>query len=199
MKTPSTPSRSCSGSAGQRQAQRGATLVVVLLLLLVTMIVALGALRTANLEERMAGNTRERQVAFQLAEAALRDAEQTIRIDADGPFVPLRPGLFSADCTAGLCRSAPDAPLWASFTETDWTSTKAWAYGASTGAVAPTGGATPPRFAIEYQGTLQPIEPGKPCIALFLLTARARGANVATDVVLQAVYRHRVGECYDAV
>jgi type IV pilus assembly protein PilX len=192
----STPRRAC---AGRRAPQRGGTLVVVLLLLLVTMIMALGSLRTANLEERMAGNTRDRQVAFQLAEAALRDAELTIAADTDGPFRPLRPNLFTSACTAGLCRSTPDAALWPSFTQADWASTKTWAYGASTGAAVPAGAAALPRFAIEYQGTLQPIEPGKPCVALFLLTARAGGANGTTDVVLQSVYRHRVGECYAAV
>ena len=181
------------------QAQRGAALVAVMLLLLVSMLVALASLRTANLEERMAGHTRDRQVAFQLAEAALRDAEQTIAADADGPFKPLRPVLFTAACTGGLCSSAPDAPLWAGFTDADWAGTKTWAYGAATGAPAIPGGAVAPRFVIEYQGTLQPIEPGKPCIALFLITARARGASNATDVVLQSVYRHRVGECYAAI
>jgi Tfp pilus assembly protein PilX len=87
------------------------------------------------------------------------------------------------------------------FSDTDWTSasTKTWLYGAATGATALAGASELPRFAIEYQGTMQPIEPGKPCIALFLLTARARGASAATDVVLQSVYRHRVGECYAAV
>jgi type IV pilus assembly protein PilX len=188
-----------STTTARRQRQRGGALVAVLLLLVVTMIMALGSLRTANLEERMAGNTRERQVAFQLAEAALRDAEQTIASDTDGPFVPLRPNQFTAACTAGLCRSAPDTALWTSFTTADWAGAKTWNYGAATGAALPAGAAAAPRFAIEYQGTLQPIEPGKPCVALFLLTARAVGANVATDVVLQSVYRHRVGECYAAI
>ena len=190
--------RGCRPQSGP-PAQCGGALVAVMLLLLVTMLMALASLRTANLEERMAGHTRDRQVAFQLAEAALRDAEQTIATDVDGPFKPLRPGLFTAACTAGLCGSAPDAPLWPSFTDADWASTKTWAYGAATGAPAIPGGALAPRFAVEYQGTLQPIEPGKPCIALFLLTVRGRGVSNATDVVLQSVYRHRVGECYAAI
>ena len=181
------------------RSQRGAALVAVMLLLVITMLMAVSSVRTANLEERMAGHTRDRQVAFQMAEAALRDAEQVIATDTDGPFRPLRPGLFTANCKAGLCRSAPSAPLWTGFTDSDWAGTKTWLYGAATGCHGASRAPSGPRFAIEYQGTAQPIEPGKPCVALFLLTARARGASAATDVVLQSVYRHRVGECYAAI
>lgn len=182
-----------------RSGQRGVTLIIVMLLLLVSMIMALAGLRTANLEERIAGNTRERQVAFQAAEAALRDAEQVISTNTAGPFTPLRPTRFDATCPTGLCRSTPAAPLWTSFTSADWTSTKSWSYGAVTGAAAMADVSTVPRFVIEYQGTLQPIEPGKPCVALFLVTARATGTGAGSLVVLQTVYRHRAGECYASV
>jgi type IV pilus assembly protein PilX len=167
--------------------------------LMVAMLMAVASLRTVSLEERVAGQVRDRQVAFQMAEAALRDAEQTIAGDADGPFAPLRPGQFTAACTTGLCRSVPGASLWAGFTEAQWAGTQAWAYGAATGSAALSGAASAPRFVIEFQGTSQPIEPGRPCVALFLVTARARGATAATEVILQSVYRHRTGECYAAV
>jgi type IV pilus assembly protein PilX len=170
-----------------------------MLLLLVSMIAAIASVRSANLEERMAGNTRDHQVAFQLAEAALRDAELMISTDADGPFRPLRPNAFAVECQDGLCRSSPDAPQWSSFSEADWAGAKTWAYGAATGATLPAGSAAAPRYVVEYQGTTQPIEPGKPCIAMFLLVARASGGSAATQVVLQSVYRHRVGECYAAI
>jgi type IV pilus assembly protein PilX len=182
-----------------QKRQSGSTLVAVMLLLLVTMLMAVALVRSSNLEERMAGGTRDRQLAFQVAEAALRDAEQVIANDTDGPFLPLRPGQFNAACIGGMCRSTPDAPLWSGLTDADWTSTKTWVYGAATGAPALSMAATSPRYLIEYQGTLQPIEPGKPCVALFLLTVRARGSSAATDVVLQSLYRHRAGECYDAI
>jgi type IV pilus assembly protein PilX len=178
--------------------QRGSALIVVLLLLLVTMLMAVASLRTANVEERMAGNQRDRQVAFQAAEAALRDGEQTIATGA-APFKPLRPGQFTAACPSGLCRSAPGAPLWTAFSSSDWTSSKTFAYGSATSATALAGVTATPRFVIEYQGTLQPIEPGKPCVAMFLVTARATGASAASEVILQSVYRHRVGECYAAI
>ncbi len=180
--------------------QQGLALVAVMLLLMVAMLMAVAALRTVNLEERMAGHARDRQVAFQMAEAALRDGEQVIAGDTDGPFMPLRPGQFTSACSNGLCRSTPGgAAAWTTFTEADWAGTKTWAYGATTGAAALAGAVAAPRLAIEYQGTAQPIEPGRPCVALFLITARARGATAAAEVILQSVYRHRSGECYAAV
>ena len=182
-----------------RAHRRGLALVAVMLLLMVAMLMAVASLRTVNLEERVAGQVRDRQVAFQMAEAALRDAEQTIAGNTAGPFTPLRPGQFTAACDSGLCSSVPGAPVWAGFTETQWASAQTWAYGAATGATALAGAASAPRFVVEYQGTSQPIEPGRPCVALFLITARARGATAATEVILQSVYRHRTGECYAAV
>jgi type IV pilus assembly protein PilX len=189
----------CLSRRSANARQQGSALVAVLLLLLVTMLMALGSLRISHMQERMAGNTREREVSFQQAEASLRDAEQLIGGDTDGPFSPLRPGQFSALCTSGYCRSTAANPLWKGFSDSDWTSTKTWAYGAATGAPALNGTARAARVLIEYQGTLQPIEPGKPCVALYLLTARSSGVNLTTDTVVQSVFRHRVGECYEAI
>ncbi len=180
--------------------QRGLALVSVLLLMMVVMVMAAASMRSATLEERMAGHARDRQIAFQMAEAALRDAEQLIAGNSTGPFSPLRPGLFTSKCIDGLCRSAPGgSAAWSLFTDADWLSTKAWAYGAATGAPALAGADSAPRMVIEYQGTTQPIDPGQPCVALYLITARARGASAAAEVILQSVYRHRTGECYASV
>ena len=185
--------------APRRNPQHGVALPTVLLLLLVVMLMAVAALRTGNLEERVAAQVRDRQVAFQMAEAALRDGELMISSNTTGPFLPLRPALFTTNCTDGLCRSSPGSPVWSNFTEADWASSKAWAYGAATNAAVLAGADSVPRYVVEYQGTLQPIEPGVPCVATFLITARARGATAAAEVILQSVYRHRAGDCHATV
>lgn len=65
-----------NGQLGRRsRGQRGAILIVSLLLLLVMTIIGVFAMRGTTLEERMAGNLRDRDLAFQAAEAALREAE----------------------------------------------------------------------------------------------------------------------------
>lgn len=68
-------------SAGFPVRQRGAILIVSLLLLLVMTVLALTASQTTRLQERMAGNARDLDLAFQAGEAGLRGAET--RIDDD--------------------------------------------------------------------------------------------------------------------
>lgn len=55
--------------------QKGAALIVSLLILLVMTVLGVSAMSTSVLQERMANNHHQRQVAFQAAEAALRAAE----------------------------------------------------------------------------------------------------------------------------
>ena len=55
--------------------QKGMALVISLIFLLLLTIIGVTAMQTTTLQERMAGNMRDRNVAFQFAEEALRDAE----------------------------------------------------------------------------------------------------------------------------
>ncbi len=55
--------------------QKGAVLIISLLMLLVTTMIGITAMGTTTLEEKMANNHKQRQIAFQAASAALRDAE----------------------------------------------------------------------------------------------------------------------------
>jgi len=61
-----------------RQRQGGSALIVALLLLLVITLLALSGARNTILQERMAGNMHDRNMAFQAAEAALRQAERNL-------------------------------------------------------------------------------------------------------------------------
>jgi type IV pilus assembly protein PilX len=63
--------------------QRGAVLVVSMLLLLVMTVLALSMSQTARLDERMAGNSRDYELAFQGSESALRAAEATLMASTD--------------------------------------------------------------------------------------------------------------------
>ena len=58
--------------------QGGAVLVVSLLILLIMTIVGVSSIQTTTLEERMAGNTRDQNLAFQSAEAALIEGENAL-------------------------------------------------------------------------------------------------------------------------
>lgn len=65
------------GVASARQ-QRGISLVIVLILLIVMSVLGVAVLRSSALQERMSANLRDRNLAFQAAETALRIAQQDV-------------------------------------------------------------------------------------------------------------------------
>jgi type IV pilus assembly protein PilX len=84
----------------QRTGQRGAALVVALLLLVVITLVGLAAVRGTIMQQKMAGNMYDRQIAFQSAEAAMRAAAASI---------PTSPGNIARNCQSAsvICLSNP--------------------------------------------------------------------------------------------
>lgn len=81
--------------------QRGAILVISLLLLLVMTVLALAASQTTRLQERMAGNARDTDQAFQAAEAGLRAAEASVEEQAEenGRLLVTPCAAIADDCT----------------------------------------------------------------------------------------------------
>lgn len=59
----------------QPQKQRGAVLIVSLVILMVITMLAVGSMQNTMLEEKMAGNSSDRNLAFQSTESAVREAE----------------------------------------------------------------------------------------------------------------------------
>jgi type IV pilus assembly protein PilX len=69
-------------SRGSRSRQRGAALLVALILLIVITLVGLAAIGTTILQNKAAANSYDREVAFQSAEAAMRQAQAYITTNA---------------------------------------------------------------------------------------------------------------------
>jgi len=67
------------------QTMRGATLIVALIMLALIAIIGFGALQTTTMEEKMAGNLRDKTISFQAAEAGLRDREGWLREQSSPP------------------------------------------------------------------------------------------------------------------
>ncbi|MET4568183.1 pilus assembly PilX family protein [Rhodanobacter soli] len=92
----------CRGgfSPSRRADQRGAALVVALILLVVITLVGLAAVRGTVMQQKMANNLYDRQVAFQNAEAAMRAA---------AALVPTNPGIIARNCQAAsvVCLGNP--------------------------------------------------------------------------------------------
>ena len=93
-----------------RARQAGAAMVIALVMLLVLTLLATASARMTLLEERMTGNTQDRNNAFQAAEQGLRAGEAEVQVpvladfsvNQDGYYQPAAPG---------------DAPIWE---EIDW-------------------------------------------------------------------------------
>ncbi len=181
--------------------QRGAILVIALLFLVLLTIIGVSSMSGVTLEEKMAGNLREQNLAFQAAESALRDAEIDLEVGIGGTgnrdpmtIAANFATLCSAAFTSGVC-FAPVATLGAWQTQIvsaagwDWTSaTKTTAYGTHTGATVLVGVFRQPRYVIEY---LQEKDDGSttPPTRYFRISTRGWGANENTAVTLQTVYR----------
>jgi type IV pilus assembly protein PilX len=76
---------SVSFTPSARTTERGAALVTSLLLLLVLTIIGVTAMQMTRLQERMAGGTRDMNLALQGAEAGLRNGESMIQARATRP------------------------------------------------------------------------------------------------------------------
>jgi len=67
-----------TGDGFKRGSERGVALVVSLVFLLLMTLIGVSAMQNNVLQEKMVGNFRDRESAFQAAEAALRHAESEI-------------------------------------------------------------------------------------------------------------------------
>jgi type IV pilus assembly protein PilX len=144
----------------QRAAQRGVTLIITLVMLVVVTLIVVSSLRSTTLNERMAGNSRDRQRAFQAAEAAVRSCLS--QLDANTySGVKLTP-----------VASAASAPQWE--VDTNWTGTNSTAVTVDAAA----GLNANPRCLVETLGAF----------GSYRVTGRAVGGSADTVVMLQATY-----------
>ena len=199
-----------TASAHRRQA--GSSLIITLLMLMAVMLLGLSAAQIALSSEKASRNDRDRQVAFQAAEAALIDAELDIQ---NSPSSFTRSALFSRDsalgfpsetdanCGAGLnsqnlglCNRKPSGvtPAWQAvdFSDVNLTTTQSVPYGRFTGQAFTVGNGSSiraPRYVIELMVFNQPGESADKISYFYRLTAIGFGIRESTQVVLQTFYR----------
>ena len=99
-----------------RKKEQGVALIVALVLLLVITLLGVAGVQNVTLEEKMAGATWDRQVAFQVAEAELRNLEGSVSsfsfpksgCDKDKKGLCASPcGMTNTGETVELCEFAP--------------------------------------------------------------------------------------------
>ena len=200
------PNRICTLGMTQRR-ERGTVLIVSLMFLIVLTMLGLTTMRGTTLEERMAGNSRDYNVALQAAEAALRDAEADLKgtgvsagrtISATSFPVNLIGSATPSGCAAGgLCIIVNENTQLYNTASVDWSSsgTTSTAYGQFTGATAIGGLSAQPRYVLELMhfadGRNKDRVTGQSGTVDFFyvrITARGWGANTQTQVTLQEVF-----------
>jgi type IV pilus assembly protein PilX len=186
-----------------RRDQSGMSLFPALMFLLVLAVLGVSALNSTVMQEKMVSNTKDTNLAFQAAEAALRDAESDV--EKNNNF--WTPTTFTAACTNGLCMPPSTWPSPSSLDISkaiDWSNTGLTrTYGSQTSAPQLPDVATQPQYVIERIPPPPglPASPGAsigmgcgascpPAAAGFAyrLTVLATGARLETRVILQSTY-----------
>ena len=176
-----------------KNGQNGAVLFVSLIMLILLTLIGVTGSQVTGLEEKMAGNNRDQNIAFQSAEAALRAGEARIEAiwnSGNGSiqaFCDGTAGLFHANgiagCDGGGCATACPAP--------DEETASTWTDNSKSISVA-TGSTlveNQPRYFITYvnysdDGASPPVVTNY----YFTITARGTGGQDTSQVVLRSYY-----------
>jgi type IV pilus assembly protein PilX len=163
--------------------QRGVALITDLILFVIMTLLGLAAIRNITQEERMAGHSYSRSLAFQATESALRSIEQQVEANK-----PTQAGICGD--VSGLMTCAPPAasavPRWKQLPAdfNSWQDLSAIGSGSL---------AVTPQYFVEYLGNTFPCNPGDPsgtdtCKRYRITVRSSDGSNGKTSVMLQSVY-----------
>jgi type IV pilus assembly protein PilX len=175
---PCTPSRLSS--------QRGVVVVVSLVLLAVMLILGVAIMRLVTSEERMAAQSRDRALALQAVEAALRTAEALVEKHKPEPVgTTTCTNLVDGVATLPVCPApaAADKPRWDSnVTPGPWTAASSITVGTIS---------LQPDYFAEHLGSTFPCGPASSDPATckrYRITARVAGDTGRASVMAQTIY-----------
>ena len=181
-----------------RTRERGVTLVIALIFMVALTLLGVGMVKSTTSEERMGANTRDYDLAFAAAEAALRDAEVRISGVWVSPTQPLSPlnfpdtanlcGTNNTGTTSeiGLCYKITSQPIFTNTTFTLDDTGHAATLGVYTSTPTIQGVSTQPHYYIELVAV--PAYGGGASLNAYRITSKGYGARATTQVLLQEVY-----------
>ncbi|TVO57337.1 pilus assembly PilX family protein [Denitromonas halophila] len=172
-----------------RAKQSGSALIVGLILLLVMTMLGLTAMQTTSLEEKMSGNMRDRDLAAQAAEMALRAGENEAltalgSLSSNGAFAfPANPApdeSLAANWTAANTRGWPDGNNLETMTSYTAPLSPAVSY--------PSFAEAPDYWIEERPGVFSSpsLEVRPADVRIFDITARSTGASGTSTVILRS-------------
>lgn len=180
-------------SSIKRKRQKGAVLIVSMLLLIIMTLLGLSSMRNTTLEEKMAGNSRDIQLAFNAAEAALRQAETYLQVASLPPFVNIS---FDTDGnhTGGVGGYyQADTTIWKNIDWSDVDDGSGTGMVLSVSATPLQGVAAQPAVYIEEMPAILTggsLEAGTPLTTgMYRITARGVGGSNTAVAILQATFR----------
>ena len=172
--------------------QKGAVLIIAMMLLLILTVLGVSVMENSVVEERLASNAFDRNIAFQAAEAALREAEEWIQSQAAMP-----PNTVAFAGSGSQIADLNMASWWDGYDDN-------WLDGNEVHIVdipnewevddTILDHAQPPAYKVEFYNSVCPItadvQEGD-CRYVFRITAKGWGERESTQVVLQTMYARR--------
>jgi len=166
--------------------QRGSVLLISLVILMILTLVGVSSMRNTTMEEKMAGNMRDKGLSFQAAEATLRAAEKYIEDNV------ISTQAFDTNGSDGLYDKS-NLRLWRTLAWDDNDSIEYSDFDSSYQI------AESPRYIIQHISSIATDpnnlnlnnygpETGSGTIEMFLITARATGGSGNAPVFLQTTY-----------
>ena len=165
----------------RRPRQEGAALIVALVLLLVLTVLGTAGVQNTVVTERLAGNYRDMAVAFESAEAGLRDGE--VRLADDALFAALSFGGTDGSYTVTDLSQSVD-PEGASYSiSTPATAVSPKANGPATYYLEQL-----PEIQLPNSSIVQGFQDKPPTIQYYRVTAKGKGVSPVVETVLQSTY-----------
>lgn len=170
-------------TSSSHRRQRGATLVVALIFMVILALLGSTVATNNSMQERMASNTRNRDLAFQAAERAVAFAEANMTA---GLGYALPATVYTGAWNNGMRLDnghANDVGWWNDTNDIDW----------ATAGVRPVGftaaNGVDVRYVVESMGTVALPGPPPANANYFRVTARGTGPNNAVSII-QIMYRN---------
>lgn len=180
--------------------QRGAVLIISLMLLIVLTLIGLASMQNTSLEERMAGNMRSENVAFQAAESALRDGEEWLatRIAEPAPDNGGTTGVWALDTPDA---SPTDDKDWWQQNDPLWWANNGVAFGTGLQYSGSSTLSDPPRYVVEFRGVGNAFGSGSMTVGqptdlqgkeyFYQVTARGKDMSQRVEAVLRSTFARR--------
>lgn len=160
--------------------QRGSALIIALVMLLLVSLIAVAGMQGTIVQERMASNLHDREIAFQAAEAALREGERFL-LNSAPDIIPNKDGIYDINHA--------DLPTWLAASPRNGEGVRTFSGNFENVNEQPQYYIE--RIGVTPSGTETEVGTARPPVSFYRVTARGFGATPDTVVVLSSLFRNQ--------